>query len=261
MPWPCPLSWPCPVPLDRAAHLLVAPSRGTFCVAALYHYPPPRRRPAPVPERHANHPARFPSQVFPLFIASQDHGLGLAPHQLGAALSPMGISVMCVPLIAPRLLRRFGAPRVFRAAVMVQLLVSAVMPWLRLTRDNPAALWSCLIPMSLLRGSGGSLNFVSTSVMLNELITHRAGYYNGLNDAVCSFFRALAPMTAGSIFAASTRSPSARFPFNEHLAFLVVSAVCLVCMALSLGSEPRRASIRLQPGAADVALSSTHVKQ
>lgn len=98
-------------------------------------------------------------------------------------------------------------------------------------------------------------------MMLNEMITSQAGYYNGLNDAVGNGLKAIAPLAAGSIFAASTRSGTQpRFPFDEHLAFVCVALLCGLALWLSRGisSGTRRPAAAAGGGA--VALTSTHAK-
>ncbi len=157
------------------------------------------------------------------------------PEQLGSALSPMGISILLSPILCPPIAKRIGAAGLFRLAVCMNALVAVAMPSLRLAASTPPLLWGCLISLSLLRGAGGSFNFIATSILLNELIRDRAGYYNGLNDSVGNCFRALAPLVSGSIFAAATHSERAAFPLDEHLPFYLVSCICLLALALSRG--------------------------
>ena len=93
------------------------------------------------------------------------------------------------------------------------------------------------------------------------MITHRAGFYNGLNDSIGSLFRATAPLSAGAIFAASTSSADAAFPFDEHLGFFCVGLVCLLTLGLSRGIDAAAKSAKrgegAGAGAGAIALSST----
>ena len=95
-------------------------------------------------------------EIFPLFYASSQHGLGLQPFDVGGALSPLGLALLCWPLVYPHLERRLGCSACFRAGVLLFLGISIATPGLKAVRHKPRSLWAGLVAISILRGIAGA---------------------------------------------------------------------------------------------------------
>ena len=96
-------------------------------------------------------------------------------------------------------------------------------------------LWSCLIAFALSRSIAGATTFTSITIILNGMLADRQGigFFNGINDSLSALGRSLAPTATGALFATMTQPPVADWPFNEHLPFYCVSALCTVALLLS----------------------------
>jgi len=165
-------------------------------------------------------------------------GLGLSPSEVGRALVPLGLTLWLTPLLYPHLERRCGGHVGCLCTGFLTLTAACLLlPFLRAFRDvSIEALWSGLILVGILRGLSGPLVFCAVSVILNDLIAKRPGFYNGLALSASSLARALAPTATGSLFAAMTAvgaSSTARpFPLDYHLPFFLLAAVGLLTVGL-----------------------------
>ena len=182
-------------------------------------------------------------EVYPLFASAprDEQGLGLPPSAIGASLSTLGVALFTFPLVLPRLMKRFGPLSVLRMGACIFFVVNAAIPQLTslVAVDGDGAptpaLWCGLLVISFVRGCGGMCTFIPSTILLNSMITGRAGLYNGLNDSVSALGRALAPTLSGTIFALSTRhGRDAAFPFDRHFVFYNICSLCVVCLFLSL---------------------------
>ena len=75
------------------------------------------------------------------------------------------------------------------------------------------AMWAGIWMVGVLRGSAGPLIFASSSTLLNDYITERAGFYNGLANSFGALARTISPTATGSLYAAVTaHATGARTP-------------------------------------------------
>jgi hypothetical protein len=172
-------------------------------------------------------------ELFPLFCADTQHGLGLSPTQLGTALAPLGVSLLLWPLVFPLADRRFGTLACFRFGVCIFLVVQAAIPALRvLQQASASALWFGLTAVSVLRGIAGISSFTTVSVLMNNLVRGNVGFVNGYASSCTALARALAPTTMGTVFALASRG-GLPFPLDVHLPFYVLSLICVLTLYLS----------------------------
>jgi len=182
-------------------------------------------------------------ELFPLFAANKERGLSLEPSQLGAAIAPMGITLVLFPMVLPKLIKATSPTFAFRLGSALFLVINALLPQMRAALDagGPSLLWTCLIAFALSRSCAGVCTFISNTILLNGLLSDsgNVGFYNGLNDSLSALGRGVAPVITGTMFAAMTTS-DAYFPFDEHLPFYFISLLSFVAILLSFGFARRK---------------------
>ena len=182
-------------------------------------------------------------ELFPLFAANKERGLSLEPSQLGAAIAPMGVTLILFPMVLPKLIKATSPTFAFRLGATLFLVINALLPQMRTALDagGPSLLWTCLIAFALSRSCAGVCTFISNTIILNGLLSDASnvGFYNGLNDSLSALGRGVAPVITGTMFAAMTTS-EAFFPFDEHLPFYFISLLSFVAILLSFGFTRRK---------------------
>ena len=171
--------------------------------------------------------------------AATDGGLGLQPSELGEALIPLSVTLLCTPLLYPIIERRVGHYGCFRlgsVAVTCAVVLMSLLPTLR--ERSSALLWAGLSGVGVLRGITGPLIFSSLTVIFNDMLVQDIGYWNGVASSVGSLCRGLAPIMFGSIFAA-VNAAHAPFPLDAHLPFLLVVVVVAI-LVLLVGRDPSK---------------------
>jgi hypothetical protein len=140
------------------------------------------------------------------------------------------------PPRAQTVIRLTSATFAFRAGMVLFLVINAALPSLRAAKEvGDSLLWACLMAFALTRSIAGATAFTASTVILNGLLADHQGIglFNGVNDSLSALGRSLAPTAMGSLFAAMTQPPVGGWPWDEHLPFYFVSALCVVAVLIS----------------------------
>ena len=180
-------------------------------------------------------------ETLPLFLMRNDtSGLSMPPAQVGEVLLPQSAAVLCMPLLYPRVARRFGDRGTFLVGAMGLFAFSLGLPPLRaLKASHPAAMWLVLTALSALRGVAGPFCFPAMLIIINRVVTRRFGFWNGLASSVASCARAAAPSVFGHLFAVCTKAGHLPFPLDVSAPFALCAASVAIAAALVFAATQR----------------------
>ena len=121
-------------------------------------------------------------EVYPLYLMRNDSsGLDLPPAGLGEVMLPQSFVIMCMPLVYPKLSRRFGHKGCYYIGAASLTLFSLCLPLLRLVKEQPSLLWTALMALSAVRGTVGPLIFPAMIIIVNEAVENDVGFWNGVH--------------------------------------------------------------------------------
>jgi MFS family permease len=175
-------------------------------------------------------------EVIALFAlrSVENKGLGFSSSIVGMAQAIGGAFMLAFQLGAYRFIdRRFGSLLTFIASAMVAAAAYTATPFATLLLD---VRWLAITIVTLCV-SFKLLSTTSAFAAINLLISNASppgqlGIVNGLGASAASLARLIAPVTAGSLFAATT-SLDAFFPFDFHFVFLLIAALALCCSLIA----------------------------
>ncbi|XP_020614457.1 probable peptide/nitrate transporter At3g43790 isoform X2 [Orbicella faveolata] len=177
-------------------------------------------------------------ELFSLWAATQaeNGGLGFSTNQIGTALLCVAAPLLFLQMWTyPKFERRLGAKRVFQLVNAIVGILTASLSAINTYYDRSTVLWPLLIGILLPLKLGVGCGFSSTVILVNNSVpSELLGSVNGLAMTASSICRTLAPLFAGSVFAWSiSKGYKHGFPLDEHLTFLLLSVVCLLCILFS----------------------------
>ncbi|MEU1144334.1 MFS transporter [Streptomyces sp. NPDC005863] len=181
----------------------------------------------------------FSGFMFGFAIVLQQ-GLGYGALKAGLTVIPMGLTQVPASMLVPRLVRRWGARAMTRAAVVhaVGLAVLALtLLWTSWSDLSPLA----LTPGLLLCGAGQGVQLaLYYRLALAAVPAARAGAGSGLTATVQQSCLALGVATVGSLFLGLAPDLGMRGAFEAALAVQGVGLAALALGSLRLASSPGR---------------------
>jgi MFS family permease len=138
---------------------------------------------------------------------------------------------------------------------LCQVIFCVFMPLLRHIKHTLRLMWTGLLVLGAIRGTCGPLVFPAMIIIVNQAVTERAGFWNGVMSSVGAVARAAAPFAFGYVFTLSTATGHLAFPFDASLPFflsvlslaLTVALVTAVPLKSTSAEQTGRFSSRLKP--------------
>ena len=162
-------------------------------------------------------------------------GLGLTPPDIGRALISLSLTLVISPILYPVLEKRIGHIGNLRCGLLAFSTACILMPFLRGALNMPGGgrlIWVGLVAIGVLRGFSGPMMFSAVSVLLNDLLEERIGFYNGLAMSASSLARAVGPTAIGAIYAHVTAHPGGTPLSDYHLPFFLLALLALATASL-----------------------------
>ncbi|KAJ6484064.1 major facilitator superfamily multidrug-resistance, DHA1 sub-family [Mycena sanguinolenta] len=168
-------------------------------------------------------------------------GLGLKPHNIGLIMGLCGFSNAIVQVfLGGRLIRYFGARRVFTAAPCALIFVFSTYPLLSILARRAGRVDAAVVAVLVLQLSCNFtlyFSFAATMLFIMNAAPNRASVASvtGLSQMVGTIFRGIAPSVASSLFALSTKHNLA----GGYLVYLVLAGIAC-CSLRCTFMLPRR---------------------
>lgn len=129
-------------------------------------------------------------------------GLGLHPHQVGLAMSYLGVLGIILQLLCyPPLQAKLGLLRSFRLSCLIFPLAYVLTPFLALL--SGPLMWFGVALVLLLQVSARTFALPGSVILLTNSVEHRAvmGTIQGCATSLASASRAVGPVLAGALYA------------------------------------------------------------
>ncbi|KAJ7679391.1 major facilitator superfamily multidrug-resistance, DHA1 sub-family [Mycena polygramma] len=181
--------------------------------------------------------------LLPLVFATpiEFGGLGLKPYDIGLIMGLMGITNAIIQaFLGGRLIRYFGARRVFNAAFCALVVAFALYPLLTLLARRAGRVDGAVIVVLVFQLACNTalyFAFAATMLFIMDSAPNRAnvGAVTGLSQMVGTVPRALAPVVTSSLFALSTKHNLA----GGYLVYIILTGVACLGFRCSLLLPPQ----------------------
>ena len=189
-------------------------------------------------------------QLFPTLAHTntEHNGLNFTTSQTGAVM--MTASLLLLPiefLLLPKLNDRFGSKKVLSGTSLLLAFICPLLPVLAAIRST-SLLWTCSVVLIFLYRTCMYTGYLSTNILLNNSVQPSLiGCANGLGTTLYNVAWLVAPVGMERLYSwsltnikgASESSAPLGFPFNQYLAYFVLS-LWAVCVAVVTSFIPDR---------------------
>lgn len=175
------------------------------------------------------------SEVFSLWAVSplSYGGLALSTSDVGTVLAITGAALLTFQLsLFPPLAKAFGAIMLSRMSAILTLPLVLVFPLFARLEGIP--LWIAVITASILKNLLSICVVTGSLIMTNNSVSMKQrGLANGMSMTSMSFFKAVAPTIAGSLFALGQKRINAWFLPGNWMVFVVLAILCLFAIIVT----------------------------
>ncbi|KAK7000271.1 major facilitator superfamily domain-containing protein [Favolaschia claudopus] len=171
-------------------------------------------------------------------------GLGLRPHDIGVIMGSCGIyNAIIQVLFGGRLIRYFGARRIFTSAFVAYFGVFATYPLLSILACRAGHVDAAVIMVLVCQLSSSCMmyfSFAATMLFIMDSAPNRRslGSVTGLSQMVGTVFRGIAPSVASSLFAVSVKHNIV----GGYLVYIILACISYGALRCTLMLPPRLSS-------------------
>jgi hypothetical protein len=173
-------------------------------------------------------------ELFPLFCkaAPLNGGLGFSAKQIGWAMTISGIVlVIYQPLVFPKVQRRFGNVKCYRAASLSMNILLLVFPFFHFLHDQGPWLWVAIVAQRIWETATATAMWMPSFIMImNTAMPEYQGRMQGLAGAVQMSLMALSPTFGGTVWNATVGKP---WPISPHTAYACLNVIALAMLILA----------------------------
>ncbi|KAK6971765.1 major facilitator superfamily domain-containing protein, partial [Favolaschia claudopus] len=171
-------------------------------------------------------------------------GLGMRPHDIGVIMGSCGIyNAIIQVLFGGRLIRYFGARRIFTSAFVAYFGVFATYPLLSILARRAGHVDPAVIVVLVCQLSSSCMmyfSFAATMLFIVDSAPNRriVGSVTGLSQMVGTVFRGIAPSVASSLFAVSVKHNIV----GGYLVYIILACISYGALRCTLMLPPRLSS-------------------